>query len=171
MGSSRELNRDSDTPPTLFQNVLACAVRFSATSDQPFKQNNLGEYMSEQIAQLILQILLGLMLKHFIIDFPLQTPYQWMNKGTYGHPGGVLHSTLHGVGTAFVLFQFNVSSTLIMMLSFSDSLIHYHIDYAKVKLNKFCGWGPTTHSEFWVVLGFDQLLHMITYIGIVYLTV
>jgi kynureninase len=33
-----------------------------------------------------------LMLKHAVADFYLQTPYQYLNKGTYGHPGGFIHA-------------------------------------------------------------------------------
>lgn len=43
-----------------------------------------------------LLLILFLFTKHFIIDFLLQGQYQWKNKGTYGHPGGLLHSALHG---------------------------------------------------------------------------
>lgn len=54
---------------------------------------------------IILMIAL-LFTKHFIIDFPLQTKYQWSNKGIYGHPGGILHAGLHGIGTFFTLLAF-----------------------------------------------------------------
>jgi hypothetical protein len=30
------------------------------------------------------------------------------------------------------------------------------------------GWGPTTHPEFWVLLGLDQLLHQLTYVGMIF---
>jgi len=39
-----------------------------------------------------LLLILLLFTKHFVLDFPLQTKFQWSNKGTYGHPGGLLHS-------------------------------------------------------------------------------
>ena len=38
----------------------------------------------------ILLLLAFLFVKHFIVDFPLQRPYQWMNKGRYGHLGGYM---------------------------------------------------------------------------------
>jgi len=56
-------------------------------------------------------LLLALTVKHFIVDFPLQAhPYQYKNKGTYGHPGGLLHSGLHLVGTLLFLLPFFHSS-------------------------------------------------------------
>lgn len=103
--------------------------------------------------------------KHFIVDFPLQKPYQWMNKGTYGHPGGVLHAWLHAVGTfACVCWYAPIAA---WYLAFADLVIHYHIDWAKMNINKRYGWGANTHEEFWWLLGLDQYLHAVTYIGLV----
>jgi hypothetical protein len=106
-----------------------------------------------------------LFLKHFIVDFPLQKPYQWQNKGTYGHMGGILHSGLHGIGTFLCLFWFIEPVFAFIFASF-DSLIHYHIDWAKMNLNKKFGYTPA-NEKFWWLLGLDQLLHSLTYILIV----
>jgi hypothetical protein len=114
-----------------------------------------------------LLILLLLFTKHFIVDFPLQKPYQYLNKGTYGHPGGILHSGLQGLGTYLCFVWFAPLSAV--YLAFVDFVLHYHIDWAKMKLNKKLGYGPTTHEQFWWLLGLDQYLHALTYIGLVYL--
>ena len=112
-----------------------------------------------------LWLILALFAKHFIVDFPLQPRYQWSNKGTYGHPGGILHSGLHGVGTYLCLFWYAPIAAI--YLGLADMFIHHHIDWAKMNLNKKLGWGPNTHEEFWWLLGLDQFLHAITYIGLV----
>jgi hypothetical protein len=114
-----------------------------------------------------IMILVLLFTKHFIVDFPLQTPYQWMNKGTYGHPGGLLHSGLHGAFTFGIFSLFLVSIPLAFLLGIIDMVVHYHIDYAKVRINNHYGWRPDTHPEFWVLLGLDQYLHAMTYIAMV----
>jgi hypothetical protein len=103
--------------------------------------------------------------KHFIVDFPLQKPYQWMNKGTYGHLGGVLHACLHGVFTFVCIYWY--APIAAWYLAFADMIIHYHIDWAKMNINKQYGWGANTHEEFWWLLGLDQYLHAVTYIGLV----
>jgi hypothetical protein len=112
-----------------------------------------------------------LFIKHFIIDFPLQTKYQWSNKGTYGHPGGILHAGLHGLGTFVVVYFFSHELWIPFFFATLDALFHYHIDWAKMNLNKKLGWGPTTHEQFWWLLGADQLLHTLTYILIASLLV
>jgi hypothetical protein len=115
----------------------------------------------------LLLILALLFTKHFIVDFPLQTKYQWSNKGTYGHPGGALHALLHYFGTFLVLIWFGPIHTAII-LAFADGVIHYHIDWAKMNLNAKMQWAPNTHEQFWWLLGLDQYLHALTYVGLVY---
>ena len=105
--------------------------------------------------------------KHFIVDFPLQNKFQWSNKGTYLHLGGILHSGLHGLGTYFCFVWFAPLAAI--YLSIIDFVLHYHIDWAKMNLNSKMGWGPNTHEQFWWLLGLDQFLHALTYVGLVYL--
>ncbi len=120
--------------------------------------------MSESQAVILLLTFFGI--KHFIVDYPLQKPYQYLNKGTYGHPGGLLHAGLHGLGTIAALWIFADLPWLIIMAIF-DMIVHYHVDWAKVKINKHFGWTANTHEEFWWLLGFDQLLHWLTYCVII----
>ena len=82
-------------------------------------------------------------IKHFVCDFPLQRAYQYKNKGTYGHPGGILHAAIHGGGILAVCTAFGLP----IWLAFADAVIHYHIDWAKIRLNAH--WGlrdPDTHK-------------------------
>jgi len=116
----------------------------------------------------VLVILLLLTIKHFVVDFLLQNKFQWSNKGTYGHLGGVLHAALHGIGTFLCLIFFVDYWGIAWILSLFDSVIHYHIDYCKMNINARMGWGPTTHEQFWWLLGLDQFLHSLTYLAIVW---
>ena len=116
-----------------------------------------------------LWLILALFAKHFIVDFPLQVRYQWSNKGTYGHPGGMLHAFLHGAGTALCFYWY--APVACVTLGVIDAFVHYHIDWAKMNLNAKLGWGPNTHEEFWWLLGLDQFLHALTYIGMVALVI
>jgi hypothetical protein len=131
-------------------------------------------------AMFVLLALTLLFVKHFIVDFPLQVwSYQYENKGTYGHFGGILHSGLHGIATFlcfFFLFQAVSHLSIVtvwvsLYLALVDAFVHYHIDWVKMNMQKKMGWGPTTHAEFWILLGVDQLLHSLTYLGLVWLVV
>ena len=103
--------------------------------------------------------------KHFAVDFLLQQKYQYANKGVYGHPGGLLHAGLHGIGTVLCLFWVNPIWAVLMAIF--DSVVHYHVDWAKTNINQHYGWTATTHEEFWWLLGLDQFLHYITYVIII----
>ena len=113
----------------------------------------------------IMLLLVLFNLKHFVVDFLLQRSYQYSNKGTYGHPGGLLHAGLHAIGTWFCLFWVNPFWAVVMGIF--DAVVHYHIDWAKTNINSRFGWTATTHEEFWWLLGLDQLLHAVTYIIII----
>lgn len=107
-------------------------------------------------------------IKHFVVDFPLQGEFQWKNKGTYGHLGGILHALLHTVAT-FIILIFFVNIWWSFLFSILDGLIHYHIDFLKMKINQITGWRADKDPQFWWLLGLDQFLHYLTYILIVFL--
>ena len=111
---------------------------------------------------IVLLALFGI--KHFVVDFLLQRKYQYSNKGIYGHPGGLLHAGLHGIGTYLCLMMFTLWA---IPLAIFDAIVHYHIDWAKTNINNHYGWTATTHEQFWWLLGLDQLLHYLTYIAII----
>lgn len=82
------------------------------------------------------------------------------------HPGGLVHAGLHGIGTLIVLAPF--IGTAAFLYAAIDTLTHYHIDWAKIQLSQKYDLKPERDEWFWIVLGFDQLLHHLTYIAIVY---
>jgi hypothetical protein len=111
-----------------------------------------------------LWLMSALAIKHLIVDFFLQTRYQYSNKGTYGHGGGILHAGLHALAT-WIVFAAVVPYAWI--LAMADAVIHYHVDWAKVNINDHFGWTATTHEQFWWLLGVDQFLHFATYVALV----
>jgi ABC-type phosphate transport system permease subunit len=118
-------------------------------------------------ALLILAAVAILMAKHAVADFYLQTTYQYMNKGTYGHPGGLIHAGIHVALTPLVyLVLAPVSILLALGIAVGEFLVHYHTDWLKEQINRRKGWTVNDHS-FWSLLGTDQLVHGLTYLAIV----
>lgn len=106
-----------------------------------------------------------LQVKHFICDYPLQTLYQLQNKGTYGHPGGIIHSGLHGLFTLLAFLVVPPTLLLGAAIVVGEFIIHYHVDWAKSQINEHFHLQPN-QREFWWMIGADQLAHHLTYIAI-----
>lgn len=118
--------------------------------------------------ELVLAGLGYLLTKHAIADFFLQTRYQWANKGRYGHPGGMLHAAIHVAMSAPVLLILTPASLeYAAAVLGTEYVIHYHCDWIKEQVVKRGGWTPTT-DKFWRAMGLDQLVHGLTYVGMVW---
>jgi hypothetical protein len=124
-----------------------------------------GPGIVDSQAQVVLEIFLVLEIKHYIFDYVVQTPYQFMNKGTYGHPGGFVHAGLHALGTMAAFLIITPPLALGVAIVLGEFLIHYHVDWTKEQLLKY--WRLTTKDgAYWRIYGADQLAHHLTYIAI-----
>ena len=110
------------------------------------------------IIQMVLSLVFLLTVKHFIVDFVLQTERMVKEKGTYGAWGGIYHSLGHGAFTYIALAWLGPVDAIIPAVV--DAVAHYHIDWAKMNINRRYGYTP----QVW--LGVDQLLHYLTYVVI-----
>ena len=89
-----------------------------------------------------------------------------MNKGIYGGIAGITHAMHHAIGT-FIGTVFFLSAGLSGILAVLDFLIHYHIDWFKMR------YGPRSYKDkhYWVWFGTDQFLHQLTYILFIILVI
>ena len=115
--------------------------------------------------------ILGLMLaaKHFIADGPLQTPYQYLNKGKFGHFGGIMHAAIHG----FLSFPAIILAGAPWWLAVADAVAHYVIDFVKTRYSKR-EWAERTDAGlliksdwYFYALVLDQSAHFATYAVII----
>lgn len=110
-------------------------------------------------------------LKHFLADYPLQNSQMVREKGEYGEKGGIYHSLIHSLLTFTVLGVFNylvfpISYTLALAIAAIEFPIHYHIDWGKMQMSKRY---TTKDKAFWNWMGFDQLLHQLTYVAFLWI--
>ena len=89
------------------------------------------------------------------------------DKGTYGAWGGIAHSKYHGLLTFVVLLLF-VNPDIAFLFAVLDSIIHYHVDYVKSNFWKSKKL-TAMDQQYWIAHGVDQLAHLLTYIGIIYI--
>jgi len=115
----------------------------------------------------ILLLSLLLQVKHCYADFVLQTYMQTVKKGVWLDPIGISHTLDHVYCTLIVLLLFNfivpLSAGAILFATAVEGIIHYLVDYTKVKY----GSKDNTKPIFWTQFGLDQLAHQVTYLGMV----
>ena len=115
---------------------------------------------------LVLWTFLAFQLKHLLCDFVFQTKFQVINKGFYGHVGGILHAGCHAIFTLPVLLILTRSLPVIAIIIVCEFALHYHIDWFKARTERLRNW-VNTDNIYWIAFGVDQFLHQVTYIVIV----
>jgi hypothetical protein len=108
-----------------------------------------------------------LFIKHWYVDFVDQSEEEVRWKGAYFDWRGVKHSVKHGIATALIMSFFIYGIGDMILLGFLDFILHYHIDYCKIKF----GNRDITTKAFWAQLGLDQLAHAVTYLWLVWILV
>jgi Protein of unknown function (DUF3307) len=101
--------------------------------------------------------------KHLACDFVLQTRYQYANKGIYGHPGGLLHASIHALGSIGPVLMLTGEWRLAASLIAAEWGVHYHADWLKEQIVKRRALSYDD-ALFWVVFGADQFVHQMTYV-------
>ena len=118
-----------------------------------------------------LLIILILQFKHWYADFYIQSYHQTVRKGIYRDPVGISHTLDHVIGTLtalVILIPFiNISPITILVCGLLDLVVHYHVDWLKVKF----GSKDITQTRYWREFGADQLAHQLTYLLFAYLLV
>jgi hypothetical protein len=120
--------------------------------------------------EIVLILFALLSIKHFLADFVFQTNNMVLEKGNYGAKGGIYHSLIHALLTGLVFWSVLDSIGLVMFIAILDGVIHYHIDWAKININRSRKLTPADQS-FWFWLGVDQLMHYLTYVGLIALVI
>jgi Protein of unknown function (DUF3307) len=117
----------------------------------------------------ILLLLFLLQIKHWYADFKIQTYQQTVKKGVWLDPIGLSHSVDHVFCTLIALLFFHfiypLSGLAILTVALIEGILHYIIDYIKVKY----GCKDNTKPLFWNQFGLDQLAHQATYLGIAFI--
>lgn len=113
----------------------------------------------------ILTFLTLILLKHFIVDWVIQTDEMANEKGN--KPTLLfLHGLEHAIGT-LIIALFYISPVKAVMLVTMELLIHCSIDFIKSRIMGFTKW-KFPQKNFLISMGFDQFLHQLTYIGFAY---
>lgn len=119
---------------------------------------------SELLRLVLLAALLAV--KQFVADFPLQSA--WMARGKEAEAGYLAplsaHAGVHGALSALIALLFVPS---LWWLGLVDFVIHWVIDFGKSSIGREAKWRPGG-AAFWMLFGFDQLLHHLTGLAIAF---
>ena len=114
-----------------------------------------------------LNILLLLLVKHAIIDMPIQRMHGPLNKANWRSKKAHLHYGGHAFGTFLVFIMF-VGPITALIAGAIDWILHWHIDW--LKSNSIKDLNIESHSvAWWWITAADQSLHYLSYFLIVIL--
>lgn len=119
----------------------------------------------DDLSTALIAVFAVLQIKHFVFDYLVQTPYQFLNKGKYGHPGGILHAGLQALGTTVAFFIISPALAVGVAIIVGEFLAHYHIDWTKEWWLRTGGY-TTSDGAYWRIYGIDQFAHQATYVVI-----
>lgn len=114
----------------------------------------------------LIALLSWLQIKHYVADYVLQSRWILDGKGDLRKPGGYAHAAIHAVGSFPVLFALALDLNVALLVTLAEFAVHYAIDHLKA-LHAHQFPAAMTTRAFWVAHGADQLLHQLTYAGII----
>jgi hypothetical protein len=135
---------------------------------------------------MIFYLLILYQLKHFLCDYPLQTPRFFIGKFRKDWSFFVpllAHSAIHGVGTFLIAVWATGNILLGINLGILDMVVHGTMDRLKAGERWMGRWKALSSTEFatatpaqlrgnalfWNALGVDQMVHHLTHYLCIYL--
>jgi hypothetical protein len=126
------------------------------------------------MSEKVLVLLVAFQVKHFLADYPLQTPYMLQKCKPYPEYIWPLfaHAGVHA-GMTFSLcvlaspFPLMWAAFFACSLASLDFLSHVVIDRLKASPSFLGRWKPN-QSQFWNALGADQMMHQFVMLFIVW---
>ncbi len=109
-------------------------------------------------------------IKHFIADFPLQFPY--MLRKMSDDWDFLAPLSLHcGVHTLLTLAICLLTAPGLWYLAIFDFVVHFLMDRIKSGPRYLGRFNDVHRSSFWIALGFDQMVHHLTHLYIIWMIV
>jgi len=107
---------------------------------------------------------LALLIKHAIVDLAVQAHLKDINKNRY-ISNAHIHYLHHGISTLIIALFF-VDPVLAVACAIIDYTMHWHIDFAKHRVNNYFNIESRSIAWWWTN-AIDSALHVLTYFVIV----
>ena len=119
---------------------------------------------------MMLLLLISLLVCHYLSDFCLTSPAMIRAKADGRNPWPImLHAAIHAglMGLCLLLWATSWKTALLAMAV--EWGTHFLIDWTKARLSaRFPRLADLQQKPYWMLYGFDQLLHQLVIVGIWY---
>jgi len=112
----------------------------------------------------MIDFFLALVIKHFIVDLGMQ-PYLGKRQKQKYISDAHQHYMEHSLGTLIVCIFF-IHPVGAFACALLDYLAHWHVDFAKHRINNWLELRPRSYTWWWTNVG-DQIAHILTYYALV----
>lgn len=111
-----------------------------------------------------------LLICHYLADFCFTSPSMIKAKADGRNPWPILlHAGIHAGLVAVCLLSWGISWNLLLMFAVVELISHFLIDTTKGRLTAhYSILGDMQKKPYWMLYGFDQLLHLLVLLMIWY---
>ena len=111
-------------------------------------------------------MLLIFQVKHFVADYLLQPGWVIEARAIFAGPADTFtRACMHWARCR--PFSCRAGHRRDRCVRAAEFVIHFTIDHTKARLSRNSKSGPNTHA-YWAMHGADQLMHQLTYAGLIY---
>lgn len=115
-------------------------------------------------------LLILLLICHYLADYCFTTSAMIRAKADGRNPWPILlHSLIHAVLMGTCLILWGISCNVVCLMFFIELLSHFVVDAIKGRMmGKYSKMADVRQKAYWMLYGFDQLLHQTVIVGIWY---
>ena len=112
--------------------------------------------------------LVSLLVCHYLADFCFTTPSMIRAKTDGRNVWPILlHASVHALLIGLCLLLWGIAWKLLLMMMLAELASHFFIDTGKGRLSASYPVLADQHRKpYWMLYGFDQLLHLLVIVGI-----
>lgn len=114
-----------------------------------------------------LKLILDILVSHWLADFVCQSDHMAINKSK-SNKVLALHCLVYTVVVTLLLLPFLPLTSAIAVFALITFALHFCTDYVTSRITSWL-WKNEQRHYFFVVIGFDQLLHYFALFGTFYL--
>ena len=115
-------------------------------------------------------LLISLLVCHYLADFCFTTPSMIKAKADGRNVWPImLHASVQTILIGLCLLLWEIEWKLLLLLMLAEFVTHFLIDTAKGRFtSRFPKLADMQQKSYWMLYGFDQLLHLLVIVGIWY---